>query len=296
MENIDKYKKILTALGIDESVREVRDEILDYCENRFNVGQYKPGPIEDEPFVDTWRSIINDIHGSNINEVMNSRLPHGDEDIKLKSPEKVSIEIYNSIAGNIPVIYAKDEEDFYEIVKKLIYKDRPAPNLEKTGASFAYGRTNRFIILSNKPYSNIPASKLGLEDEQWRNYSIIIRREHECTHYFTKRFLGSSQNNLHDELIADFTGIMCAVGEFKAKWFLSGMGIDMYPEKQEVGRFPVYTSKLSEQAADFMKKIIIKAANNVEEWSKKESVKQMSRNERVIFLCSKSILDLYMLY
>lgn len=293
MTKKDEYIALLKGLGADESTY---DEILEYCENRFNVADYTPAPIEDEPFIDAWRDIISDIHGDNITEVMNARIPHGDEEIKLRSPSGVSIEIYNSIAGNIPVIYAKDEQDFYEIVRKLIYKGRPAPNLEKTGASFAFGKVSRFIILSNKPYSNIPAQRLGLEDEQWRKYSVDIRREHECTHYFTKRFLGSSQNNLHDELVADFTGIMCAIGEFKAEWFLVGMGIDKYPAEQEVGRFPVYTSTLSDGAADTMKKIIIKAANNVEKWSQQDSVKQMSRNERLLFLCSKSLLELYGLY
>lgn len=289
----NKYHLILKDLG---ATKDTCNEILEYCKNKFNVEDYKPQKIEDEPFVEIWQSIIDEINSDNITEIMNKRIPHGEQDINLQSPKKVTIEIYNSIAGRIPVIYAKDEKDFYEIVKKLIYKGRPVPNIEKTGASFAYGKTNKFIILSNKPYSNIPAQKLGLEEDQWRNYSIIIRREHECTHYFTKRFLGSSQNNLHDELVADFTGIMCASGEFKAKWFLAGMGLDMYPDPQEIGRFPVYTSSLSNEAAEIMKKIIIKVANNVEKWSKKESVKQMSRNERVLFLCSESILDLYLQY
>lgn len=288
-----EYIELLKSLGADESTY---DEILEYCENRFNVADYKSAPIEDEQFIDAWRGIISDIHGDNINEVMNDRIPHGEEDIKLRVPSGVSIEIYNSIAGNIPVIYAKDEQDFYELVRKLIHKGRTVPNIEKTGASFAFGKVNRFIILSNKPYSNIPAQRLGLEDEQWRKYSVIIRREHECTHYFTKRFLGSSQNNLHDELVADFTGIMCAIGEFKAEWFLVGMGIDKYPAEQEVGRFPVYTTSLSAGAADTMKKVIIKVANNVEKWSKQDIVKQMSRNERALFLCSNSLLDLYALY
>lgn len=293
MKNINAYSALLKDLGADESVC---DEIIDYCDNKFNVKDYKPSMIEDEPFVEIWQSIIDEINDDNILEVMNENLPHGEQNIKLAEPQKVSIEIYSSIAGNIPVIYAKNENDFYEIVRKLIHRGLPVPNIEKTGASFAFGKSNKFIILSNKPYSNIPASKLGLEDDQWREYSVVIRREHECTHYFTKRFLGSSRNNLHDELVADFTGIMCAVGEFKAKWFLAGMGIDLYPEPQEVGRFPVYTSELSDKAAEIMKKIIIKAAQNVEKWSQQEAVKQMSRNERVLFLCSKSILDLYLLY
>ena len=45
-----------------------------------------------------------------------------------------------------------------------------------------------------------------------------------------------------------------------------------------------------------MKKIIIKVANNVEKWSNQDSVKKMSRNDRALFLCSKSLLELYELY
>lgn len=292
LKSIDDYKKVIKSLGAND---QVCDEILEYCDNKFNVKDYKEEVIEDEPFIYSWRNIISKIHDGNIVTVMNENIPHGDQEIKLISPEKVNIEIYNSIAGNIPVIYAKDENDFYEIVKKLIYRGKPAPNLEKTGASFAYGKTNRFIVLSNKPYSNIPAQKLGLNEEQWKSFSVIIRREHECTHYFTKRFLGSSQNNLHDELVADFTGIMCATGEFKSDWFLAGMGLDLYPQKQEIGRFPVYTSKVSPEAAEILKKIIVKVSNNVETWSKKDEVKTMNRNERVLFLCGKSLLDLYLM-
>lgn len=294
MKNLNECKDLLKNLGASESVC---NELLEYCDNKFNVRDYsKEQQIEDEPFINAWKGIIEDIHDGNINDVMNRKIPHGSEDITLTSPEKISIEIYNSIAGNIPVIYARNENDFYEIVRKLIYRGKDVPNLKKTGASFAYGKTNRFIILSDKPYSNIPAKKLGLNDDLWREYSVVIRREHECTHYFTKRFLGSSRNNMHDELIADFTGIMCAVGEFKAKWFLAGMGIDEYPKEQDIGRFPVYTSELSPEAAKLLKGIMVKVANNVEQWSRKAEVKKMTRNERVLYLCSNSILDLYMMY
>lgn len=293
MDNLNEYKELLKKLGASDSVCE---EILDYSKKRFNVKDYNEGEIEDEPFIGIWRRIVDRSKKENIEVVMNEELPHGAEDIKLSSPESVSMEIYNSIAGNIPIIYAKDEEDFYEIVRKVIYRGKEVKNLEKTGASFASGKNNRFIVLSNKPYSNIPAERLGLTDEQWRSFSVIIRREHECTHYFTRRFLGSSENNLHDELIADFAGILCAVGEYKAEWFLIGMGIDKYPENQEEGRFPVYTVNLSDEAKDIIKAITKKAAYNVEKWSKSEKGKALSRNEKVLFLCDNSLLDLYSLY
>lgn len=291
MDRLKEYKDVLKKLGADT---EVCNEIIEYTKNRFNVKDYKENEIEDEPFIEIWRRISNRSKSEDIQKVMNEEIPHGEKAIELRNPEGVSIEIYNSIAGNIPIIYAKNEEDFYEIVKKIIYRGREVKNLEKTGASFASGKNNRFIVLSNKPYSNIPADKLGLTDEQWRSFSVIIRREHECTHYFTKRFLGSSENNLHDELIADFAGILCATGEYNADWFLIGMGINEYPNKQEEGRFPVYTVNLSDKAKAILKAITIKAAKNVEKWSKSENGKNLSRNEKVLFLCDHNLLDLYL--
>ena len=46
---------------------------------------------------------------------------------------------------------------------------------------------DRFIILSDGFYSNIPASEIGLSESEWRRLSLTIRLEHECTHYFTRR-------------------------------------------------------------------------------------------------------------
>lgn len=35
---------------------------------------------------------------------------------------------------------------------------------------------------------------------------MLIRRAHECTHFFTKQTYGIAYKNLHDELMADFMG------------------------------------------------------------------------------------------
>ena len=287
-------KKVLEELKANDSV--VYEELSDYLENKFETDKKIPENISEELFIKRWRTIIDLANEIGITKALNESLPHGEEDIKFLEPDKVKLEIYKSVAGSIPVIYAFNENDFYELVTKLIHKGKKMPNLKKTGASFAFGLTNRFIILSNKPYSNIPAKSINLDENTWKDYSIIIRREHECTHYFTKRFLGSSRNNLHDELVADFAGIMCASGEFHSDWFLKGMGLDKYPESQKVGRFPVYTANLSDNSREVLKKIIIKVSKNVEKWSKKEKVKEMTRNERIMFLCRKSLLELYYLY
>src|SRR3954471_15562664 len=50
---------------------------------------------------------------------------------------------------------------------------------------------DRFIILSDGPYSGICADEMGLSDEEWQRLSLTIRLEHECAHYFTRRCFGS---------------------------------------------------------------------------------------------------------
>jgi len=287
-------KDVLSSFKLDEKTKE---ELLEYTKNKFDTNVNIPQEIPDEPFIANWKCILRAYEKVGIEQALNENLPHGPQDIKLIKPELTSLEIYNSIAGNIPVIYAKEEEDFYQLVTKLVNKGKEMPNIRRTGASFAYGSTNKFVILSNKPYSNIPANMLGLSDEKWRAFSLIIRREHECTHYFTNRFLGSTQNNLHDELVADFAGIVSATKNYYAKWFLLGMGLSMEnPEDEPIlGRFPVYVAKLSEKAQSIMKVILIKAAKNVETWYN-ETGKDMSRNGMVMYLCSKNLLELYSLF
>lgn len=271
-------------------------EICDYTKNAFKYEEKIPQEIEDEPFIDTFRDLISEINKTNVEDALNNAFAHGDQRIKLKNPEDVTLEIYKSIAGNIPIFYAKNPDDFEELVIKIIHKGKEVPNLKSTGASFAHGKNIRFIILSNKPYSNIDASELGLDDKTWKDYSMIIRREHECTHYFTKRFLGSSRNNIHDELIADFAGIVSACGSYQPKWFLRGMGIDEFPNKQPVRRFPVYTQGLSDEALDALKYITIKAAQNVKKWSELKETKKLSLVDKILFLTSQSLLDLNNLY
>jgi len=287
-----KIENIFNELNLSENAKA---ELKEYMTNRFKFETEIPDKIEDEPFIEPWKNVIDLAKIKGIEKAFNEKVPHGNEDIKLKNPELIKVEIYNSVAGNIPVIYANNEDDFYELVTKIVHKGKVMPGLKKTGACFAFGINNKFVILSNKPYSNVPAERLGLEEEQWKNFSVIIRREHECTHYFTKRFLGSSQNNLHDELIADFAGIYCAAGSFHADWFLIGMGIEEKTGDISKGRFPVYTSKLSDESKEALRKIMIKVAKNVEKWSNKPETKKMSRNERILFLCKNSLAELYYL-
>lgn len=125
---------------------------------------------------------------------------------------------------------------------------------------------DRFILLSDGPYSAIPAADFGLEDGQWRELSLAIRRDHECAHYFTRRLFGSMQNNVLDELIADYTGIVAASGKFRVDWFLRFIGLEDFPRYRAGARLDIYRGRppLSDGAFRVLQGIVKAAAENLE--------------------------------
>lgn len=130
---------------------------------------------------------------------------------------------------------------------------------------------DKFLILSDKEYSNVPGEMLGIRGDEWRRLSLVIRREHEAAHYCTLRFFGSARNNLLDELIADYMGIVAAAGRYTARWFLCFMGLEDYPAFRSGGRLVNYleNKELSGEAFEALKSYVKNAAWNLEAFSKK---------------------------
>ena len=123
---------------------------------------------------------------------------------------------------------------------------------------------DRFIFLSGGPYSGIPADQMGMEEDEWRTTSLTIRREHECAHYFTRRMFSSMRNNVLDELIADYMGIVAAAGSYRADWFLRFIGLEAFPEWRQGSRLEIYRGELSGQAFSILQHLVKSAAENVE--------------------------------
>jgi len=128
-----------------------------------------------------------------------------------------------------------------------------------------------FLIISDKEYSNVPAEMLGISGDEWRRLSLVIRREHEATHYCTLRFGGSARNHLLDELIADYMGLVAATGSYRAYWFRCFMGLENYPDYRTGGRLANYLKdkELSGEAFEELKSYVNKAALNLEIFSDK---------------------------
>lgn len=262
--------------GLAGEERQIFDE---YTTNRFAGAQEIGEP--DTSFLGFWERTIEyaRLFGADkaINEKVCSVRP-----VEFRSPDTLRIEMYDSVAGRIPIIYVRDTVDFEQLVTNIAHKGVRPDNISATGASFISGKTTRFIILSAKPYSNVPASELGLSDEaEWAENSLLLRRGHECTHYFTKQTYGITNNILHDEIMADFIGIYETFGFYRAEWFLRFMGII----KGSGGRLIVYTENLPENVRNAVSELAELCARSLEKWSLSDEFASMTNAGRIKHMC-----------
>lgn len=230
--------------------------------------------------------------------------------LELAHPEILELEIYPSIAGRVPVFRLYGRAQFETMVRALSKRNEPAPLPPAMGAQMIAGFNNwtriqehhlnwqntpedgrehatwkeafaairqhkalyqdRLALLSDGPYSAIPAADLGLSDAVWRAKSLLIRREHECTHYFTRRVFGSMRNHLLDELMADYAGIVAVEGNFRADWFLRFMGLEDPAQLRPGGRLEIYRGDppLSDGAFRVLQRQMIRAAEHLERFDR----------------------------
>lgn len=277
----------MTISEVSEKCSLNDDEKKVFCEcisNQFF--DYHEGNVDDISFLDRWKVIYNFAQEYSPAESINRYVCHKRQ-VKFRHPESIIIEIYNSFAGEVPIIYVPDTDDFETLVTSVIYKGVRPEQLSQTGASFAFGKSTRFIILSSKPYSNVPACELRLNEADWKNKSMIIRREHECTHYFTKLHFGISRNCLHDELMADFFGLYEAFGYYKAEYFLKFMGI--IPGSGNRLQFYLHKDERNEKLYSAISMVAQSCAVNLEKWSAAETFQGMTRSQRTKHLCLSGI-------
>ena len=219
----------------------------------------------------------------------------------LIAPERCHVAIHPTSAGHIPLIIAELREDFITLLRALARKNEPVTVPHSMGAAMVAGYNNwhrinllrqeyeaggggeweqefqrikaekscyqdRFILLGRGPYSGVNARELELDEEEWLRLSLVIRREHECTHYFTRRVFSSMRNNLLDELIADYCGLTAAVGEFRPAWILRFLGLELFPHYRPGGRLENYRGNppLSDAAFKILQRVMLQAVNNLE--------------------------------
>ena len=228
--------------------------------------------------------------------------------LQLKYPDQFNFHLHHTLAGRVPILIPAHRDDFVAILRALTMKNEPGNVPEATGAMIISGYNNwdrirtlkkkwetdhpddfgglgwavefqsiiaqkhlyqdKLIILSDGPYSGVAAWELGLSKSRWSDISLTIRREHECTHYETKTLFRSMQNRLLDELIADYRGIVAAIGHFRADWFLRFMGLEDFPRYRSGGRLENYRGDppLEDGAFRLLQILARKAAINLEKF------------------------------
>ncbi len=233
------------------------------------------------------------------------RLQEGAEEgegLRLHAPGELRLFIHPTPAGRIPVLVAGDRSDFESLLQALTCRNEPEPIPPSVGAMMVAGYNNwdrireqrhrwqlehpggdwnaafreliphkelyqdRFVVLSRGPYSGTAAALLGFTEAEWLARSLTLRLDHECAHYFTKRVFGSMRNSLHDELIADYLGIVAAAGGFRADWFLRFLGLEDFPRCRPDGRLANYRGDppLSEPAFRVLQALVKSAAEHLE--------------------------------
>lgn len=119
---------------------------------------------------------------------------------------------------------------------------------------------DRLILLSDGPYSAVPAAEIGLAEEEWRERSLAIRLAHESFHYLTLRRAGAIRSHLLDELVADYAGLTFAFGRYEPRLALRFLGLDRLPEIRPDGRLAVYRGALSDDSVAVLARLLARAA------------------------------------
>ncbi len=122
---------------------------------------------------------------------------------------------------------------------------------------------DRLILLSDGPYSAVPATELGLDEAAWRERSLAIRRAHECFHYLTLRRFGRIRSHLLDELLADYAGLTASFGRYDPELAMRLLGLDGESPRPG-GRWTIYRGTLSESAWGAVVTLVRRAAEALE--------------------------------
>ena len=137
--------------------------------------------------------------------------------------------------------------------------------------------TDALIVLSTGPYSAVSAEKAGMEEQDWLNASLAIRKAHECTHFICRRLFPDKKDALWDELAADAVGLYAAFGRYERR--LAELFLGVAESGYVGGRLENYVPDGPDKGAQLQKlsgnvrrtlahlEQVIEAAGNVEPYA-----------------------------
>ena len=177
-----------------------------------------------------------------------------------RGSDEDSITIARTPAGSVEMVFLKNREDFECFYRIMVEKCEPVPiprsvgasyiggindwskihhhmdKYEKNGGTDTHNEFSRFtadksnyktsiILLSDGYYSNIGFEDTPYGNEEWMRISLEIRKYHELTHFVCRHLFPENINPIWDELLADFYGLLCAIGKYDKQLAFKFLGI-----------------------------------------------------------------------
>lgn len=163
--------------------------------------------------------------------------------------------------GIIPVLHIGNRKDFERFVNVLRDRCEPVPVPPSMGALTLLGVINwhkiqahkqqwilsgrtdgwleerkRFtsdpvnyrdtvVLVSDGPYSALPAQDAGMEPDLWQERSLEIRIWHELTHVVCRKLWPDHKQAIRDEILADCVGLLAAFGRYDPTLALALLGV-----------------------------------------------------------------------
>lgn len=124
------------------------------------------------------------------------------------------------------------------------------------------------LLLSNGPYSAVPAERTPYDAETWLRLSREIRKYHELTHFICRRLFPEKKYPIWDELLADCMGLMFATGEYSIPLAQCILGIEN--GAYVGGRLENYTDGVPD---DELVRQVITATDSLSHWCNTERAK-----------------------
>ena len=190
-------------------------EYLNHC---YTIPETPPVlPLPDEGFAAAWKEVKGEAAQAFLTEITGRELP-----FPLQKEQALRVFFTATLGGRLPVVVTGGHEDF-RCLEALLNGRSNLIDLPATVNAFTLSPRaekisgHRLILLGQAPYSNVPAQRLGLEEEDWLRRSFRLRLAHECAHYETLRLFGDMKNNALDEILADALGQLAAFGSFSAE-------------------------------------------------------------------------------
>jgi len=155
------------------------------------------------------------------------------KEVQFSYSDKDELKLEKTPAGEVESIYFYERADFENAIIALAYKLEKKPVPPSMGAMFLSGladqlemKKKKVIILSKGGYSGLQNTDVGIDNEEWIDKSLIIRKYHELAHFNQRVLFPENTDALRNEIVADMVGLIAAFGYYDSKLARIFLGIE----------------------------------------------------------------------